>query len=221
MNALITINLRNYLSVKARASLQAAATRWGCEYVEVTDWPCPELKGKHPWWQKTFVHSGPARDFDRVAVLDGDILIRDDCPSLFDVVPEDHFGAVSRIQPGMPKRKDPDNELLRYAQWLGLKCPPKECHINSGVTVYSPKLHRADLDAVQVGAKMGQYKIGDQAVLSVVMFNSDHPTFWMPYTFNALRAWARPRQMCEYIYHFTKFKPVRQHIEATNWITGD
>jgi hypothetical protein len=155
-----------------------------------------------------------------VAVLDADILIRDDCPSLFDVVPPGHFGAVSRIQPGMPARKAPDKELLYYAKVLGLECPPKECHINSGVTVYSPAYHREPLRDVVAGAVRGKWKIGDQAVLSVVMFNSEMPTFWMPYTYNALRAWKRPRQMCEYIYHFTKFKPVKPHIKATRWRTN-
>ena len=32
------------------------------------------------------------REFDRIAYMDADMIIRDDCPSLFDIVPEDHFG---------------------------------------------------------------------------------------------------------------------------------
>jgi lipopolysaccharide biosynthesis glycosyltransferase len=45
-----------------------------------------------PHWMKFSIYDLLKKEFDRVAYLDADIIIRDDCPSLFDVVPEDRFG---------------------------------------------------------------------------------------------------------------------------------
>jgi len=44
-----------------------------------------------PHWMKFSVYE-LLREFDRIAFIDADIIIRPDAPSLFDIVPEDQFG---------------------------------------------------------------------------------------------------------------------------------
>ena len=49
------------------------------------------LEYPSPHWIKFSVYE-LLREFDRIAFIDADIIIRPDTPSLFDVVPEDQFG---------------------------------------------------------------------------------------------------------------------------------
>lgn len=223
MNALITFNFRNFMHPKTRESFQAACARWGCEYVEVTQrLRLPDGRSIHHWWQKTLVYDGIAAKFDRVAVLDADMLIRDDCPSLFDAVPPETFGAVSRIQPGMPKRKDPDIDLVFHARSQGCEVPKKELHLNGGLTVYSPTIHREPLQAWRDAGTKLKWQVNyatDQGALSVVLYRLKTPVTWLPYEFNSLQAAARPTRMATYVYHFTKFRPVHKGIEACEWRT--
>ncbi len=68
----------------SRGSIQAYAERCGAQYVE--------LKGvTEPWWglEKFRVHN-LARAYDRTLFFDCDLLIRNDCPDLFKLVPKDH-----------------------------------------------------------------------------------------------------------------------------------
>jgi len=43
-------------------------------------------------WLKFSIHELLKKEFDRIAFIDADIIIRPDTPSLFDIVPEEYFG---------------------------------------------------------------------------------------------------------------------------------
>ena len=67
-------------------------------YAEKCDSELIVLKGVEgmeypsPHWIKFGIYNLLKKEFDRIAFIDADILIRPDTPSLFDIVPEDHFG---------------------------------------------------------------------------------------------------------------------------------
>ena len=76
------------LWAKTRPSFEAYAQRIGAELLVIG--PQPDIPSQH--WAKLSIYELLKKRFNRVAYIDADALIRDDCPSLFDVVPEDSLG---------------------------------------------------------------------------------------------------------------------------------
>lgn len=73
---------------KTRPSFEAYAKRLGAELLVLEHHE--DVPSQH--WVKLGIYELLKKRFHRVAYLDADILIRDDCPSLFDIVPEDSLG---------------------------------------------------------------------------------------------------------------------------------
>jgi lipopolysaccharide biosynthesis glycosyltransferase len=69
---------------------QAYAKKCGADLVVLTGEGAASLPSPH--WLKFSIHELLRKDYNRIAFIDADIIIRDDAPSLFDVVPEDSFG---------------------------------------------------------------------------------------------------------------------------------
>lgn len=77
--AIVTFDAEGYtLDREARASMQAAADRWGWKLHTIGE----RLHNRAQWWYQKFKWLGDwPLDVDRVLFLDGDMLIRADCPS--------------------------------------------------------------------------------------------------------------------------------------------
>ena len=95
--AVVVLNLYgDGMESNARASIMAAAARWGAEYVEITK----GLFGwRDPFWEKLNLDRHTRR-FERVVSFDRDVVVREDCPNLFEQIPSNEFGAVPSEQPG-------------------------------------------------------------------------------------------------------------------------
>jgi len=77
-------------------SHMAAASRWGAQYVQLTG-----MGNGDPFVIKSRALAELADSFagvEQVMWIDGDVLIRHDCESIFDLVPIDHFGGVPNFQ---------------------------------------------------------------------------------------------------------------------------
>ncbi len=99
MNAILTINLRDILLPNARASFRAAAARWGCEYVEVTEWGNPQ----HPAnWKCDAFDIVP--DAERLFIIDADAVISGLCPNPFTEFDPEDMIVVSDRQTHCPAR---------------------------------------------------------------------------------------------------------------------
>jgi len=228
LNALITYNFGDYLQGHARESLQHAAGRWGCEYVEVTKQiPCRDGIALHPWWQRIVLYEEVVDGYERVITVDGDILIRDDCQSLFDLVPVEHAGIAKFMQPGIAK-KCCSAELRtanRYAIELGLKIPPVTSLVNCGLVVSSPKTFLPIVrELVAAGKFVGWTTHGnfDQAIMSTLLYNHGLPEVSLiPWEYHARRAAHRPPKMNAYVYHFssTEKKPYHYYLNKCQWRT--
>ncbi len=136
--ALMTLNLYgDTIRRAARGSLQDAARRWDAEYVEVI---APLYEGRDACGEKLALERH-ALGFDRVVFCDRDVVIRKDCPSLFEIVPNGAIGAVPSEQEGhnLDHYIRPKMELLCVAAgaWLDLE---RE-YFNSGVMVFEPRNH--------------------------------------------------------------------------------
>lgn len=230
MNALIVVNIGGKcLLPKSRESMQAAAARWGVDYVELTK-PVARPLGRslHPMWTKAILYRTAAAPYPRVLVLDADMLIRSDCPSPFDVVPVGHVGVVCRFQGEPLPDAWIDRTLERWARKLGgLQVPPWQRSLNGGFVLYEPGTHTAILQRWEAAGKAVQFKIWnlfDQASLSVVLHNSDVPQTWLPREWNtvhAVRAHTQDRApagvMRTWVYHFVSRRRRAARIAACEW----
>ena len=47
-----------------------------------------------PLYQNALHKKETLQDYDRILFMDSDVLVNNDCPNIFDVVPEDHIGSI-------------------------------------------------------------------------------------------------------------------------------
>lgn len=91
MNLVLTIAIGDEyarLSSLTHPTIRAYADRIGAEFMSI-DTPAISQTTAH--WEKFQIYY-LLEKYDRVLYIDTDIIIRDDCPDLFEVVPETHLG---------------------------------------------------------------------------------------------------------------------------------
>jgi hypothetical protein len=80
-------------------------------------------------------------DFDRVCYIDADCLVRNDCPDLFDVVPEDSIGALNEVEFCPSLKMEFAAKIMRCQKFYGLTMVKPDLRIfgyyNTGVMVVS------------------------------------------------------------------------------------
>ena len=112
MKALAVVNIGNFLSQNARESMQAAAVRWGADYVEIST---RRLGASYPSTEKATV---PQRlcGYDIVACFDADTVISEAAPSIFDELGGASIAAVKDMQaqcePFRQANTDRHNQLM-------------------------------------------------------------------------------------------------------------
>jgi len=137
MNAVVVFNVGNP-SPNIRACLESVenyCTRYGLKMEVVTEaqWAI-DWKG-YPWlrMEKFQVHRLFDK-YDRILRLDSDVLVTHLAPNVFDIVPEDRFGAV-RENVGS-RRRARNREMKRVRKALG-PVDWRGRYFNSGVVVAS------------------------------------------------------------------------------------
>lgn len=138
------------------------------------------------------------RSYDRVLYLDADILIRPDAPNLFDLVPEDAFGAFdeSKLADRQTAKLDWERQTgMGYPDWLGY-----EPYYNTGVMVASRcHLKLFAPAAVEID------NFYEQTMLNHRLFDAGTKMYALPADFNriplAISATGRPLDDC-YFSHF-------------------
>ncbi len=125
------------------------AKRIGADFINITQ---PKLGGSVA--SEKYQIGGMLDRYDRVVYLDADLFIRPDAPSLFDVVPADHFGIFDESYGG-----DPLRERTALMAWLrdgfpGCKCPH---YFNNGVFVTSQE-HQWLFDHANLNRKLTTYE---------------------------------------------------------------
>lgn len=178
------LNLNRCLGPKSRASITAAAERWGAELVEITK---PTIPGRHHFWQKAVLHR-ELPDDAHVLQLDTDILIRADAPSPFALISPDRLGLV-RCNPG-------------FCQWIGgrqqaiahwaklLDLPEVDVfteYPNLGFLMYSTPVHRQLLEDVYAAGeriKWANERMPEQTILALLAHHRQVDVQWMPTIYN-------------------------------------
>jgi hypothetical protein len=229
LNLIITMNSGgDYIPPNALRSHMYAASRWGAHYFQymtrddVLSVKMAALAGNYGG--------------DRVMWLDGDTLIRDDCPSPFDATPEQLIGAVRNDQ---GDTHGPDCAGIHESSWdysrdaLGLT--PEQApfditaYVNTGVVVSTPQYHHSlfaaafsALEKMQPASRWEK----DQSLVSVLCKATGqlHP---LPYVFNRLGPKVVEKghaSMDAYIQHYAPiggFRPDKfKYLSLTNWQTA-
>ena len=227
MNALVVLNLNNFMPQKVRDSFEHAAMRWGCWYEEITE----PLGPMHIFWQKTAIPlNGHVARFDRVLQLDADMLIRFDCPNIFDLVPEENIGVVSEWQPGMHLQRL-HSKKDRWAKELGVTCYEDERHhLNAGLILYSPTRHKELLTEWNAIGKRSDWStecpIPEQFALSCLLQSTHAPVTWLRWWYNTIfilyrrKRWMGAGIMRTYVYHFNGLQKLawQEQLEQVEWM---
>lgn len=204
--AVATLNVHNDgLPHNFRKSMQHAAERWGAEFVEIRR---PIVPWPDPYWEKLNLDRH-LNMYERVVYLDRDVVVRSDCPNLFELVPEETFGLVPSEQEGhnlidihIQPAMDPLCRLLSVNMDYSTE------YYNSGVMVFSPQLHgqvfqiARDLHAIPW---VRNWVTIDQGLLALALKITDTPVTRLPPVFNRCgdKLWNHWQpDMDDYIWHF-------------------
>lgn len=130
-------------------------------------------------------------EYDRIIFMDTDIIIRDDCPNLFELVPYEKFGIFKEGQ-FIPRRKiDLEMASRTYSTpILGIKSPDdwKGEYYNTGVLVAS-KIHRTVFnppDFEKMKSVDGAWDYGEQGWINLQLINGCIPIHNFSYRFNRM-----------------------------------
>jgi len=154
-----------------------------------------------PHWIKFGIYDLLKKEFDRIAFIDADVIIRDDCPSLFDIVPEDKFGIFNEGE--FTPRAMCIYEVRKVfsvdiKDWNGVD------YYNSGVFVCS-KEHRF-IFKITEEIKPLRNAFGEQTYLNMkIMCNLQVKVFNLPFKFNRMSIMDRITGMTRldsYIIHY-------------------
>jgi hypothetical protein len=81
-------NLYQKIGSLTHPSIKSYAQKIGAEFLSINN---KNISETTPHWEKFQIYN-LLDDYDRILYMDSDIIIRDDCPNLFDEVPEDKLG---------------------------------------------------------------------------------------------------------------------------------
>jgi hypothetical protein len=139
----------------------------------------PNLPSAH--WAKFSIHELLKKQYDRIAFIDADILIRPDAPSLFDVVPEDQFGIFNE---GLYSHRAVCIHEARKVYGVRLPRWDGKSYYNTGVFVCSRE-HR-HVFKVEEAVKPMRNSFGEQTYLNMRLIGSDVKIFSLPCQYNRM-----------------------------------
>lgn len=156
-----------------------------------------------PHWIKFSIYNLLKKEFDRIAFIDADILIRPDTPSLFDIVPEDQFGIFN--EGTYSPRAMCIHEVKKVfnvdlPKWDG------KTYYNTGVMVVS-RCHR-DIFKIQEEVKPLRNGFGEQTYLNMKIMSNDVKIFNLSHKFNRMSLMDRiigVSRLDSYIVHYAGF----------------
>jgi len=156
---------------------RAYAARIGADFKEIK-WPPGKDLIYSAAWLKLILLWQLLKEYDRVIFLDTDILLHPDCPNLFDIVPETHFGAYQEGQ--LIDRSYP---LAKAMEDHKIKCNREYQgeYFNSGVMVLS-KIHREFF----VWPEQVVDNFYEQSLLNARVFAANIPFHPLSYHFNRM-----------------------------------
>jgi lipopolysaccharide biosynthesis glycosyltransferase len=167
----------------------------GADFIDLGSVRIPHAPSPH--WKKLALHDILGR-YDRAVYFDTDILIRRDCPDLFQVVPSAKVGVLDE-----GKRIDRQDAMVEAV--AKYRHPVRWCgtYYNTGVMVLS-RSHRG---LFAPPARMIQTGMYEQSLLNLRLLSGSFPIYPLPMRFNTTLVMpARWRSRLDaYIIHYAGF----------------
>jgi FkbM family methyltransferase len=182
MNAVVTISIGdkyNELGKLTHPSLKTYADKIGAEFI-VIDQP-----SEHPHWEKFQLYNLLLK-YQRIIYLDTDMIVRDDCPSLFEMVPDNQLGIFNEgrfdNRFGSLKEAYDSYHVPFPKKWDGT-------YYNTGVMVISRR-HRQLFKMPERIISLGMYEQG-YLNMKIQEMDNDHAhevrVFELDYKFNRMQ----------------------------------
>lgn len=177
MNLVLTIAMGeeyNTIAKLTHPSIKAYAEKIGADFLSINE---KAISKTTPHWEKFQIYHLLDK-YDRIAYIDTDIIIRDDAPSLFDIVPETQLGMFNEA-----KFTDRSKELMidicksygvTLDSWNGK-------YFNSGVIVLS-KFHRTLFKKPEKEI----FNFYEQSYLNMIIAKREVDMFELEHKFNRM-----------------------------------
>ena len=177
MKAVVTVTIGPKFDALARLthhSIQAYAERIGADFIVLSDL----LECGKPHWSKFLLYD-LLPDYDRIIYLDSDVIVRDDCPDLTEIVPPDKLGIFNEGH--FVSRMDSLREAVmayneEIPKWDGTT------YYNTGVMVLS-KQHRVLFKLPDVLHDLGMF---EQGYINLKIIKDEWKVFELPYGYNRM-----------------------------------
>ena len=223
-NAIVTLAVGSSPLWEVSHPLMATyAKRIGCDFIRITG----EALEKMAAHSRKLEVANYLKTYERILFLDGDVIIHEDCPDLFDQVPANALGATVERDPFFENRSFLSDACELYGIETDEKRLEGEGWFNSGVMVIS-RCH-AKMFCVPNGKQLTPcHGFRDQALLNATRILHDVPLYDLEIENNYIVSiMLHPaRTMSPFdanIFHTTGFlHPVRLRVEfmrqfATFW----
>ena len=187
------------LGTISHASLRAYAERIDAEFVVLDK---QRVSKTTPHWEKLQLHD-LLRKYERIVYLDTDLLVRDDCPNLFELVPPTYLGAFNEA----PFTGGRELSLYQSLNDYGLTAPKWDgSYYNTGVMVISRHQRHLFAPVEEEHRKMvGADTFFEQGLLNARIAAKQVPVFRLPAKFNRMTCYdgvdGLPRHAA-YIMHY-------------------
>ncbi len=209
-NLVLTIAMGLYhteMGAVTHPLLASYAKKIGADFKVITE---QKISKTTPHWEK-FQIAELFDTYDRILFFDTDIIVRGDCPNLFDVVPPERLGAFNEAQCGGRTRDVIDGLARAYGieppRWTG-------AYYNTGVMVLS-RIHQA----LFWKPEQEIFSFYEQSYLNLVFLREQIVMMDLPYRFNRM-ACMNPlvpeHRLDSYVVHYAGYEDPdpRKIIEA-------
>jgi len=198
------------LSAITHPTLRAYADKIGADFIVWNDYPGHTI----PNYQKLEL-AKVLDQYDRVLFLDTDVLVRDDAPDVFDLVPEDQVGMLEESL-----YCDRTIDVIQYMIGVGYDARQwNRKYYNTGVLVLS-KRHK-NLFA-QPAVELNH--LGEQTYLNLMISRTQTRVFSLPYRFNRMyfMDWLYGEDRCDaYFIHYAGVSLLTSEDEYLKLVASD
>lgn len=231
VNAISVIDIGGFWPAKIRASVEAAAKRWGVDLIVTAEDLLPPRKTRCLWFNK-YVLLGRLTGYDAVLQLDADMMISEAAPSPFDEHEAGKIGAVREYQPQYAPRRAKQfwgrpfaHVTKKWAGMMKMPPPPKEDYLNGGFLLYNPDSAKVSFDKIlEYGAMVqwGDTGLSDQTIVSILAHNGVLDVQYMDSKWNAVHAGDSgallgPAMDSAHIYHFCGPYNRAKRVAGIHW----
>ncbi len=210
-NAILTIAVGPYLKVweKTKSYFEAYADKVNADLIVIQDFDSGEFPSPH--WLKLAIHHFLHKQYSRLIYFDADMIIRPDCPDLFEIVPEEKLGIFNegKFVPRAIALHEAKLKLGDLPEWDGMS------YYNTGVMVISQD-HRHIFAPIEKIPHL-RFAFGEQTFLNHRIIQGKVPIAELDYRFNRMslmNKWLGVSRLDSFVVHYAGSPNIEAMLKA-------